>query len=259
MLDSIRGLLSPNALPMEALRAGAAYLRRNPAELFTVVRGAAGFKVVVPIDALRWVLGKVVRGKRAPRELTLGTSPPSLHIGALVEVMGNGLRAGADITIDELTVSTTALRVDLRISNLVLQAENPASPMAQMVKAIDVTKVANLLSFIPKRPAALVEADGNRIVLDLLRVEKLAANPTLRRFWRLRRRSSHRLRSPPTPTISSSPCIRVWRVWRRRWRLYFKFSFRKPTIRFHKRSATTGSATMCVRPGSARSSLCGRF
>ncbi len=180
-LDALRGLLSPNALPMEALRRGAAYLLGNPSELFTVVRGAAGFKVVIPIDALRWVLGKVVRGKRAPRELTLGTAPPALHIGALVEVMGNGLRAGADITIDSLEISLDALRVELSINNLSLEAENPQSPMAQMVKAIDVTKPANLMSFIPKKPAALVEAVGNRVVLDLMRIEKLAANPTVRK------------------------------------------------------------------------------
>ena len=180
-LDAIRGLLSQNTLPMEALRAGAAYLLGNPSELFTVVRGAAGFKVVIPIDALRWVLGKVVRGKRAPRELTLGTSPPALHIGALVEVMGNGLRAGADITIDSIDLSLDALRLELSINNLSLEAENPQSPMAQMVKAIDVTKPANLMSFIPKRPAALVEATGNRVVLDLMRVEKLAANATVRK------------------------------------------------------------------------------
>ena len=180
-LDAIRGLLSQNTLPMEALRAGAAYLLGNPSELFTVVRGAAGFKVVIPIDALRWVLGKVVRGKRAPRELTLGTSPPALHIGALVEVMGNGLRAGADITIDSIDLSLDALRLELSINNLALEAENPQSPMAQMVKAIDVTKPANLMSFIPKRPAALVEATGTRVVLDLMRIEKLAANATVRK------------------------------------------------------------------------------
>jgi len=180
-LDAIRGLLSQNTLPMEALRAGAAYLLGNPSELFTVVRGAAGFKVVIPIDALRWVLGKVVRGKRAPRELTLGTSPPALHIGALVEVMGNGLRAGADITIDSIDLSLDALRLELSINNLALEAENPQSPMAQMVKAIDVTKPANLMSYIPKRPAALVEATGNRVVLDLMRIEKLAANATVRK------------------------------------------------------------------------------
>jgi len=181
-LDAIRGLLSQNTLPMEALRAGTAYLLGNPGELFTVVKGAAGFKVVVPIDALRWVLGKVVRGKRAPRELTLGTSPPALHIGALVEVMGNGLRAGADITINDLAISTSELRVELSINNLSLEAENPASPMAQMIKAIDVTKPANLMSFIPKKPAAIVEAVGNRVVLDLMRVEKLAANPTFKKI-----------------------------------------------------------------------------
>jgi hypothetical protein len=174
-------MLSPGSLPADALRAGAAYLRRNPTELFTVARNAAGFRVAVPLDALRWLVEKLVHGKRAPKELTLGTAPPALSLSMLAEVMGNGLRASADVAIDELRLSPEELRIVLRLSHVKLNAVNPESPMAQMVKALDTSKPASLLNFMPKKPAAIVEAVNDRITLDLMRVEKLAHNPVFKR------------------------------------------------------------------------------
>ena len=48
--------------------------------------------------------------------------------------------------------------------------------------ALDLSKPGNLLKFVPKKPPAVVEAEGDRVVVDLLKVPKLAKNPVLRRL-----------------------------------------------------------------------------
>jgi hypothetical protein len=47
--------------------------------------------------------------------------------------------------------------------------------------ALDLSKPGNVVKFLPKRPPAIVEAEGDRIVLDLMQVPKIAANKALRK------------------------------------------------------------------------------
>jgi hypothetical protein len=58
------------------------------------------------------------------------------------------------------------------------------TPVATLIKsgALDLSKPGNLVKFIPKRPSAIVEADGDRVVVDLMRVPKIATNRRLRRL-----------------------------------------------------------------------------
>jgi hypothetical protein len=46
---------------------------------------------------------------------------------------------------------------------------------------MDLTKPASLLNFMPK-PPAVVDAQGDRFVIDLLKVPKIAANTLVRRL-----------------------------------------------------------------------------
>jgi hypothetical protein len=57
------------------------------------------------------------------------------------------------------------------------------SPVATLIKsgALDLSKPGNLVKFIPKRPPAVLEADGDRIVIDLMKVPKLASDARIRR------------------------------------------------------------------------------
>jgi hypothetical protein len=185
MFNGIRSRIrsiATNPLPRDALKAGASYLRRNPAHLLQAAKNAAGFRLVVPLDALRWFADRLP-AKKAPKDLSLRSSASgALGLGATVEFMGQVLKTAADLTIDDLQFSPTELRVRLRITNLKLDSLSGAnSPMAQLIKAMDLTKPASLLSFMPMRPAAIVEAAGDTLVLDLLKVPKIAANAALRK------------------------------------------------------------------------------
>jgi hypothetical protein len=99
--------------------------------------------------------------------------------------MGTGVRVGAAIRFDELRLGADELRIALRLSDVTMQALGDAnSPVAALLKsgALDLSKPGNLANFLPKRPAALVEARDDVIVLDLMKVAKIADNGRLRRI-----------------------------------------------------------------------------
>jgi hypothetical protein len=181
MLHSLRSRLGflTNPLPRDALRAGVGYIRRNPSEILAVAKNAAGLRATVPLDALRWFADHL---KKGPKDLVIGSAPPALSFGVTSELMGNEFRATGDIVVEDVVAGPDELRVTIRLRNLKLQAlggEN--SPMGNLFKAMDLTKPASLLSFLPQRPPAIVEASGDRFTLDLLKVPKIASNPAVRR------------------------------------------------------------------------------
>src|SRR5215470_1085994 len=110
-----------NPLPLDALRAGATYLRRHPGEIFTVARNAAGLRLTVPLDALRWLIEHLPAGK-GPTDVALGAAPPAISVGMTSELMGNAFRATSDVRIEEVRAGTDELVLALRVENLNLKA-----------------------------------------------------------------------------------------------------------------------------------------
>jgi hypothetical protein len=98
--------------------------------------------------------------------------------------MGTPVRANAAIRVDEIDLSPESMRIGMRLSDvkLSLLAESDA-PVATLIKsgALDLSKPGNLVKFLPRRPPVIVEAEGDRIVVDLLKVPALAGNSRLRR------------------------------------------------------------------------------
>jgi len=99
--------------------------------------------------------------------------------------MGTPVRASAAIKIDEIDFSPESMRIGVKLSEvkLALLGESDA-PVATLIKsgALDLSKPGNLVKFLPKRPPAIVEADGDRIVVDLMKVPAIADNSRLRRL-----------------------------------------------------------------------------
>lgn len=160
------------------------YIRRNPDELVKAVINAAGLRFGVPIAALRYLSSQAKLGRKGPKDIDVNASPPALRIALSVDAMGTPVRASAAIKVDEIDLSPGAMRIGLKLSDvkLALLGESEA-PIATLIKsgALDLSKPGNLVKFLPKRPPAIVEADGDRIVLDLMKVPAVADN------WRLRK------------------------------------------------------------------------
>jgi hypothetical protein len=161
------------------------YVKENPQEIVKAAINATGLRFGVPLAALRWGVLQLKPGKKTPKDIEIGSSPPALRLSATVDAMGTQVRASAAIKIDEVDLSVDALRVGVRLREVRLQLVGESeSPVATLIKsgALDLSKPGNLVKFIPKRPAAVVEADGDRIVIDLMKVPQIANNARLRRL-----------------------------------------------------------------------------
>jgi hypothetical protein len=166
------------------LAAAVRYVRDNPGAIVKAATDATSLRFGVPIAALRWAAGQVKPSKKAPKDIEVGASPPALRFGASVDAMGTPVRATGAVRIDEVTLSADSIRIGIRLNELrlVLLGESD-SPLAILIKsgALDLSKPGNLLKVLPKRPVAIVEAEGDRMVIDLLRVPALAKNGALRK------------------------------------------------------------------------------
>lgn len=166
-----------------AKKAGS-YLKEHPEELLRVVRGALGLRVGVPLDALRYLARELGNGAKAPKDVVIEPAPPGLRLQATVDAMGTPVRASLVVFVEELDVTTQGVQIGTRISELSLKVLGDASsPVAGLIKsgALDLTKPGNLVAFMPKRPAALVDAKDDRLRFDLLKLPSLAKNPAFKR------------------------------------------------------------------------------
>ncbi len=160
------------------------YLRYHPVSLVVFARHAAGRRVAIPLDALRWALDQLPEGAGKPESLVITARPPSLALDAKVSLMGgNRFQASASVEVEFVELGADALRLALRLHEVHVVPLTPNSPLGKMLSSglFDFSKPASLLKFVSKRPRIIAEAEGNRFVLDLLQVPRLANNRRLRR------------------------------------------------------------------------------
>jgi hypothetical protein len=165
------------------LLAGFDYVRRNPLSLVTAAREAARLRLAVPLDLLRWGLGRIRSGKVS--DFAVSAQPPGLGLGTTVSVMGQRLRVAATLRIEEITVGPGTLRTTLRVQGLTVDPlDGAGGPVAALLSsgAIDLKKPGNLMGFLPQRPAMIVEAEDDRFVLDLLQIRALERNTRLQKI-----------------------------------------------------------------------------
>ena len=158
-------------------------MAKNPTTMLSMARHALGMRIAVPLDALRWFIANTPPSKKAPQDVTITPRPPAIGIGATVDLMGTTVRAGASIRVDQIEVGEEKFRVSLRLSDVNMKVlGESATPVAGLIKsgALDLSKPGNLAKFMPKRPAVLVEAHDDVIVLDLMQNPKIASNLRVR-------------------------------------------------------------------------------
>lgn len=171
--------------PKAAIQAAVRYLQQHPGIIVKYAVNAAGLKVTIPLDILRYFVKQLGSGKKAPKDVVLEAHPPALRAAATVDAMGTPVRAEAKIKIDSIKASLEELRVELRLADvkLRLEAETDA-PIGVLIKsgALDLSKPGNLVKFIPKRPPIILEAADDRIVLDLMKEPKIANDPKVKQI-----------------------------------------------------------------------------
>ena len=156
---------------------------KNPATMLSMARHALGMRIAIPLDSLRWFIANTPPSKKAPQDITITPRPPAIGVGATIDLMGTTVRAGASIRIDQIEVSDSKFKVTLRLNDVTMKVLGESfTPVAGLIKsgALDLSKPGNLAKFMPKKPAVLVEAHDDVIVLDLMQNPKFAENDKVR-------------------------------------------------------------------------------
>ena len=169
-------------------KAAGGYLRRNPDEVVRAILSARGGRFGLPLAALRWFAEQLPTGRGMPKDVELLASPPALRFGMTIDAMGTPIRASGKLFVESVYVTAESCRLTCRVENLKLEVIGDAeSPVAMLIRsgALDVSKPGEMLKYLPKRPPFLVEAEGERIALDLLKIPKLAENTRFRRALRV--------------------------------------------------------------------------
>ena len=166
-------------IPIDLALQGASYVRSNPLFLLSAAKNAAGLGVTIPLDLLRWLVERRPAGK-GPERIDISASPPGIAVGLTVDLYGTKLDVSTHIEVESIENTGDELRVTTRVTDLRVDAP-PGTPAAMMLQSFDLSRPGNLINMMPKRPAALVEADGDRFVFDLMKIRKLRDNRLLRR------------------------------------------------------------------------------
>jgi hypothetical protein len=155
----------------------------HPEELGRAVRSALGLRFGVPLAALRW-LGQQAERAGKVEDFHIDSVPPGLRLAGNVDMMDTPIRAGAVIYVERVVFNDEELTVALRLEDVSLKLNGDSdSPIAALIKsgALDLSNPGTLVNFMPGRSPILAEANGDRIVLDLMRDPKIGKNPLVRR------------------------------------------------------------------------------
>ena len=157
--------------PQETVDAVRTYLRTHPEEIGRAVRSALGLRFGVPLAALRW-LGQQAERSGKVEDFQIDSIPPGIRLSGNVDLMNTPIRAGAIIFVERVVFNDEELTVALRLEEVSLKLNGESeSPVAALIKsgALDLSNPGTLVNFMPNRSPVLAEANGNRIVLDLMR------------------------------------------------------------------------------------------
>ena len=155
------------------LRAGLGYFTKDPRTIVSAAREAARLRFTIPLDVVRVGLAKI--RSKAVSDFSVAAEEPGLRLGLVASLMGNQLRVGAVLLIDEIMLGPSLLRVALRVNGLTVEPQgNVAGPISALLAsgAIDLAKPGNLMGFLPKKPAMIAEATQNARAV----AEKFAAD-----------------------------------------------------------------------------------
>jgi hypothetical protein len=142
-----------------------------------------GLRFGVPLAALRW-LGQQAERSGKVEDFQIDSVPPGLRLSGNLDLMNTPIRAGAIIFVERVVFNDEELTVALRLEEVKLKLNGESeSPIAALIKsgALDLSNPGTLVNFMPGRSPVLSEANGNRIVLDLMRDPKIGKNPLVRR------------------------------------------------------------------------------
>jgi len=172
--------LSPKVVVRDALR----WVGEHPRAALHSVGGLGRLRIGLPLDVLRYLVQSLWQGKQAPTDVRIEASPPGLRFEGSLRLAGTTLRVSAIASVDDVQIEAASARLTLRIGALEVRVlEGKDTPLGSLLRSgyVDLRKPASLLGYLPRKPAALLEADQDRFVIDLWKLPQLARAAGARR------------------------------------------------------------------------------
>ena len=168
-------------MAQKALAAAGGYLRRNPSEIARTARNLIGLRWGLPVDALRWFMEQAAKGGKI-EDPVITEVPPGLRVTASVDLMKTPVRASAVVFIDRVQIDPDQIRLVIRLDEIWLEViGDAATPVAALLRsgALDLSKPGELAKYMDL-PPVIVEANDNKLTLDLMREPRIGENPVVR-------------------------------------------------------------------------------
>ena len=169
---------------LDILNAARDYLRGHPEEIARIVRSSFGLRFGLPLAAFRWLIENLAKDA-ANLDPEIVAYPPGLGLAATIEKMETRIRFSSVIYIQNIRVSADEMRVEVRMEDVKLTVLSDKKTIVSALinsGALNISQIGNLVNELPGMPPFIVEAHGNRLVVDLMKAPKLAKNQLLRQL-----------------------------------------------------------------------------
>ncbi|MEM7134939.1 MAG: hypothetical protein AAF500_00090 [Myxococcota bacterium] len=153
----------------------------NTTGLLPVLRVAAGAlvgRVSIPLSLVRNRLAQI----SGEVDIEVAPEPPGLRIRGRAHALGAPIEFSAHVAAEGIGVRGEARIVSIRINDVMLSTPSDApGPLADAIRqgSIDTDNPATLVGNMAALPDFIVEAHGNTVVVDLMRVPAVANDETV--------------------------------------------------------------------------------
>jgi len=153
--------------------------RLDPGQAARLVMQALGGRISIPLSAVRDRLS----GISEKVEIDIAEAPPGLRVRGQAHALGAPIAFSTRIEAKGVDVQGERRTVRIRLSEVALATDDDApGPLADAIRngMIDTANPATLIGNMISLPDMIVEAEGQDIVVDLMKVPVIARDETLR-------------------------------------------------------------------------------
>lgn len=153
--------------------------RLEPSTALRLVTQALGGRISIPLSAVRERVTSI--SKKV--ELDVSEAPPGLRVRGQAHALGAPISFSARIEANGVEVQAEQRTVRIRLSEVALATDDDApGPLADAIRTgmIDTANPGTLIGNMISLPEMVVEADGQEVVIDLMKAPAIDRDPMLR-------------------------------------------------------------------------------
>ena len=150
--------------------------RVRPGQVARLLVQALGGRLAVPLSVVRRRLGTL--GDKVTLEVE--GADPGLRVRGEAQALGAPIRFSARVDARGIRVNGNTRTASIRISEVTLTTDDEApGPLADAIRngTIDTKNPATLIGNVMPLPDMIVRAEGQEIIIDLMKVPAIETNP----------------------------------------------------------------------------------